>query len=237
MDPEDDLQLFSSGPALGFAAVCLDFADTLFWHDGAARIIALAAEAGISVPVSTAGSLWSRIRDASRTPEELAKRRDSSAEAHRACWTALYRPVDVLAPGLDPSLSVRLYEDQRNPVGWHAFPDTVEVLRALRDRGIPLAVVSDIGWDIRPIFSHHGVADTIRAWVLSFAHGTEKPDPQLFGVACEVLGVAPSSTLMIGDSVHKDGGAAGAGLTSLVLPEWPGVGPRGLRCLLALTAT
>lgn len=235
MDPEDDPQLFSTGRPPLFSAVCLDFSDTLFWRDGAARIIALAAEAGVTVPVSTAGSLWSRMADASRTPEELAKRRDSSAEAHRACWTALLRPVDVLAPGLEPALSVRLYEDQRNPVGWHPFPETVEVLRALSDRGIPLAVVSDIGWDVRPIFAHHGVADTIKAWVLSFAHGTEKPDPQLFGVACEVLGVAPSSTVMIGDSVHKDGGAARAGLTSIVLPEWPGVGARGLRCLLALT--
>ena len=218
-----------------FSAVCLDFSDTLFWRDGAARIMVLAAEHGITVPVSTAGGLWSRIRDASRTPEELAKRRDCSAEAHRSCWTALYRPVDVLAPGLDPLLSERLYDDQRNPVGWHAFPDTVEVLRALHAAGVPLAVVSDIGWDVRPIFAHHGVADCIRTWVLSFAHGTEKPDPQLFTVACDVLGQAPSSTLMIGDSVHKDGGASRAGLTAIVLPDWPGVGPRGLRAVLSLT--
>jgi HAD superfamily hydrolase (TIGR01509 family) len=219
-----------------FRAVCLDFADTLFWRDGAARIITLADAVGITVPISVAGQLWTSIRAASVTPEELGKRRDCSAEAHRSCWTALYRPVDALAPGLDPPLSHRLYDDQRDPHGWHPYAETVAVLRALHDRGVPVAVVSDIGWDVRPVFAHYGVADCVRAWVLSFAHGTEKPDPALYRVACEVLGMPASSTLMIGDSVHKDGGAARAGLTSVVLPPWTGVGPRGLAFVTALVA-
>ena len=99
---------------------------------------------------------------------------------------------------------------------------------------MPVAVVSDIGWDPRPIFGHHGVADCVQAWVLSYEHGTEKPDPALFLAACASLGIEPSAALMVGDSVSKDGGAAAAGLRALVVPAWSGTGERGLRTVLDL---
>jgi FMN phosphatase YigB (HAD superfamily) len=206
-------------------AVLLDFSDTLFWRDGPPRIVSLAAEAGVQVPSAVAAQLWEEIRIACRTDEEVAKGRDRSAAAHRECWVQLYRPLDRIAPGLAESL----YEDQRNPAGWHPFPDTIEVLRALHAASIPVAVVSDIGWDIRPIFAHYGVADTVRAWVLSFAHGIEKPDPRMFQMPCDIFGVGPEDALMVGDDLRKDGGATAMGMRALVLPHWTGIGDRGLR--------
>jgi hypothetical protein len=71
-------------------------------------------------------------------------------------------------------------------------------------------------------------------WVLSYEHGTEKPDPRMFELGCEGLGVSPSKTLMVGDSVEKDAGAARAGLTALTLPAHSGRGSRGLSGALKL---
>lgn len=43
--------------------------------------------------------------------------------------------------------------------------------------------------------------------------GLSKPEPEIFLLACERLGVAPAETLMVGDSLANDiAGAAGAGL-------------------------
>ena len=176
------------------------------------------------------GSAPAEVKRESVTASELAKHRDSSAEAHRLCWLDLLRPFDNFHPGAAEAI----YLDQPNPAGWHPFDDTLEVLKTLSDRDIPIGVVSDIGWDLRPVFGHFGADRFVTTWVLSYEHGTEKPDPHLFELGCEGLGTPPSRTLMVGDSVEKDAGAARAGLTALTLPSHSGSGERGLRGALKL---
>ena len=114
------------------------------------------------------------------------------------------------------------------------FPDTAAVLTDLHASGVPIGVVSDIGWDLRPVFERHGLYPLVGSWVLSFEHGIEKPDPRLFHRCCAELEVEPNEAIMIGDSVERDGGAANAGLTALVLPRYPGHGERGLRAAIHL---
>jgi putative hydrolase of the HAD superfamily len=97
------------------------------------------------------------------------------------------------------------------PAAWQPYPDAAEVLRALRERGVPVGVVSNIGWDPRPVFRAHGLDRWIDVYVLSYEHGVQKPDPQLFSVACEALGADPRRTVMVGDDRRADGGAAALG--------------------------
>jgi FMN phosphatase YigB (HAD superfamily) len=82
------------------------------------------------------------------------------------------------------------------------------VLRTLRERGIGVGVVSNIGWDLRPVFRDHGLDPYVDAYVLSYEHGVQKPDPRLFAAACEELGADPRNALMVGDDRRADGGAA-----------------------------
>lgn len=102
--------------------------------------------------------------------------------------------------------------------------------------GVPLGVVSDIGWDVRRPFVHHGIAQHFSVFVPSFAHGCEKPDRRLFQAACDVLGVGLDETLMVGDSVERDGGAAKHGLRAYILPPWTNQGDRGLMAVPAIVA-
>lgn len=215
---------------MSFDAVLFDFSDTLFWRNSAERLALLVAEQDTVLDAAELSRVWAEVKRESWMPSELAKHRDSSAEAHRRCWLDLLRPFDSFHPGA----AEVIYADQPNPAGWQAYDETVEVLRTLAASGVPIGVVSDIGWDLRPIFEHFGVAGFVTTWVLSFEHGTEKPDPYLFELGCEGLGSAPGRTLMVGDSVEKDAGAARAGLTALTLPSYSGIGERGLRNVLNL---
>ncbi|MEV7323202.1 HAD-IA family hydrolase [Streptomyces sp. NPDC093970] len=143
-------------------------------------------------------------------PEELAGLwavRDQNAEQHRAAYTGLSRRV----PLPDPALHDALYERHMVPEAWAPYPDAAEVLRTLRAQGIGVGVISNIGWDPRPVFRAHGLDAHVDAYVLSYEHGVQKPDPRLFGVALEALGAAPAETLMVGDSRPADGGAAALG--------------------------
>jgi putative hydrolase of the HAD superfamily len=133
--------------------------------------------------------------------------RDLSAEAHRAAYTALTRAAGVT----DPVVVDALYERHMAPAAWEPYPDTLPVLRELRARGVPVAVVSNIGWDLRPVFRAHGLDDHVGGYVLSYELGVQKPEPAIFTAACERLGLAPAEVLMVGDSREADGGAAALG--------------------------
>lgn len=198
-------------------AVLFDFSGTLFriestesWLRGAL------AEAGVALPeaeivetakaLEVAGALPGGAGPL-RVPEELARVwaiRDESAELHRAAYTGLSRQVPLPEPGLHD----RLYDRHSSPTAWLPYPDAADVLRTLRERGVGVGVVSNIGWDLRPVFREHGLDPYVDAYVLSYEHGVQKPDPRLFATACEELGADPRGTLMVGDDRRADGGAA-----------------------------
>ncbi|MER5855156.1 HAD-IA family hydrolase [Streptomyces sp900105245] len=133
--------------------------------------------------------------------------RDESAELHRAAYTGLSRRVALPDPGLHDAL----YERHMSPAAWSPYPDAGTVLRTLRERGVGVGVVSNIGWDLRPVFRQHGLDPYVDTYVLSYEHGVQKPDPRLFSVACEALGADPRQVVMVGDSRAADGGAAALG--------------------------
>lgn len=169
-----------------------------------------------------------------RIPPELASAyavRDSSARHHREAYTGLARQA-----GLDAGLCDVLYERHMDPAAWQPYPDAGEVLGGLRQEGVPVGVVSNIGWDLRPVFREHGLDGLVDAYVLSYEHGIQKPDPRLFRTACTLLGRDPADVVMVGDDRHADGGAAALGCEVRFVDHLPvAERPGGLRAL-GLTA-
>lgn len=201
-------------------AVLFDFSGTLFRIESAESWLrAVLRERGQSLPepeltrsaraLEEAGALPGGAAPVA-LPEEFAgvwAVRDESAALHRAAYTGLSRRV----PLPDPALHDALYDRHMTPAAWSPYPDAARVLRTLRERGIGAGVVSNIGWDLRPVFREHGLDEFVDAYVLSYEHGVQKPDPRLFSVACAELGVDPRRVLMVGDSRPADSGAAALG--------------------------
>lgn len=216
------------------AAVLFDFSDTLFWKDASSRVMAVGKLAGLMLDPIEVEEIAGRVIALSASPEEIGKGRDLSMQAHRLCWTNLCRPFDRLAPELHPPLSARIYEDAASGEAHVPYPDTIRCIDTLAAMGIPMGVVSDIGWDVRRPFVNHEIADRFKVFVPSFAHGCEKPDRRLFQAACDVLGVELDEVLMVGDSPERDGGAAKYGLRAYIMPAWSGSGDRGLMAVPAI---
>ncbi len=211
--------------------VLFDMGDTLFSRgDGPTILREEAQRVGADVDLATAQRIWRDIQDRARTAEEIAKGRDLSEAAHRACWTALYAAADVVVPGLGD----RLYEREISTDAWTPFPDTAPVVAALRAAGIPMAVVSDTGWDIRPVLARHELLDSFAGLVLSFEYGVAKPAPRLFAAACEIVGLPADAVLMVGDNALTDGGAIESGVRTYLLPPVRDTGTRGLTAVLKL---
>ncbi|MEU4096742.1 HAD-IA family hydrolase [Streptomyces sp. NPDC026673] len=164
--------------------------------------------------------------------ERMWRERDLSAEHHRAAFTALAREVELPWEGVHEAL----YERHMEPAAWSPYPDAPEVLEELRRRGVPVAVVSNIGWDLRPVFRAHGLEPLVDVFVLSFEHAVQKPDPRLFRIACEGLGLPPERVAMVGDDRRADGGAAALGCAVHLVDHLPVERrPSGLLPVLDLT--
>jgi HAD superfamily hydrolase (TIGR01509 family) len=225
-------------------AVLFDFSGTLFRAESAESWLrAVLREADLTLSegelneaahaLETVGALPGGGRPP-RLPEgldEVWRTRDASAELHRAAYTGVSRQV----PLPDPRLYDALYDRHMLPDAWRPYPDADEVLDALRERDIAVGVVSNIGWDLRPVFRAHGLSPYIGTYVLSYEHGVQKPDRRLFATACRALGVAPEDALMVGDDRRADGGAAALGCGVHFVDHLPVTHrPDGLRPVLEL---
>jgi HAD superfamily hydrolase (TIGR01509 family) len=202
-------------------AVLFDFTGTLFWIEDARSAVtaALGDEFGDLAP---ALQRWSAI-NGSGTPDDLPAhlaevwaRRDLSKDAHRAAHAGL-----AMHAGLDEAEADRLYARGVTAEAWHPYPDTERALRAARDAGARTALVSNIGWDPRPVLTAYGVADLLDVLVLSDERGVQKPDAGIFELACTELGVAPTSACMIGDNPDTDGAAVHSGARFVLVDPAP----------------
>ncbi|KAB1139839.1 HAD family hydrolase [Micromonospora sp. DT46] len=222
-------------------AVLLDFHGTLAQvEEPRDWVLAAAAACGVTLERMRATALADRLLTAgraggplpTRVPPRLAELwadRDLYPYAHRGAYTGLAETVDAGIEGFAEAL----YERVLVPEGWVPYPDTAATLDALRAGGVRVAVVSNIGFDIRPHFEAWGLAGLVDAFVLSYEVGRCKPDPGIFLRACGMLGVDPERTLMVGDT-PADAGAVAAGCAVLVLPAAEAGRANGLGAVLDL---
>jgi HAD superfamily hydrolase (TIGR01509 family) len=206
-------------------AVLFDFHGTLAQvRSPVDQVLAAAAECGTTLERARATMLADRLAMVglcggplpTRVPPHLAEvwaERDLYPHAHRAAYTGLAAQVDCGVDGMPDAL----YERLLRPEGWQPYADAAPTLRALHEGGIPVGVVSNIGFDIRPMFAAWGLEALVKDWTLSYEVGRCKPDPSIFLRACSALGADPERTLMVGDT-PADAAAVGAGCVALVLP-------------------
>lgn len=219
-------------------AVLLDFAGTLLVPEPREQwVAAVCPELSPAEVTALAGALERAGRSGGPEPDPLPDawaqdyaRRDLSADRHRALYEGLMAPVT----GEGTGRTRRLYDRGTGPDGWLPYPDALPVLSELRRRGVPVAVVSNVGFDLRAVFAGHGLHDLVSAYALSYEVGVMKPAPEIFLAACRALGVAPEQALMVGDNPRADGGAVDLGIRTLLLPYSPPGPAHGLAAVLDL---
>ncbi|MFI9405370.1 HAD family hydrolase [Nocardia sp. NPDC052316] len=136
-----------------------------------------------------------------------------SYEAHRDTYYAVF--TDAKLPG---KVAEALFEvDSDASVNKFAV-DAAATLIALKQSGYKICVLSNIHFDIRPVFKDANMLDLIDTFVLSSEEGVQKPDPAIFVRALEKLGTCAAETLMVGDRPSRDGVAVEVGMPTLLVP-------------------
>ena len=214
--------------------VLFDFAWTTFAPSPDEWVRPAAEQAGVETSPAEAVRIIADFDSALRRtvvdPAHVA--RDLDPNVHRQSITTILGEID----GVGPEFAIALYEAMTSAAGWSPYPDVLPTLQALRSAGLRIGVVSNIGWDIRKSFVHHGLEDLIDAFILSYEVGHAKPAREIWAAALSAMGAAADETIMVGDHPAGDGGAAVAGIPALILPlVLTSAHPRGLDLVLAAT--
>ncbi|GAB5517717.1 HAD family hydrolase [Rhodopirellula baltica] len=98
------------------------------------------------------------------------------------------------------------------------FADSLPTLRAIRDRGLRVALISNLASPYKRAVTQLTLDSHFDATLYSCDLGIAKPNPDIYRAALTQLGSSPESTLMVGDSQRSDvGGPMACGIRGLLL--------------------
>ena len=204
-------------------AVTFDYWNTLVYEDrGHLRSRRLEAWAGI---LEDAGFATER--------QHIDAVYDASWERYVAAWTAneQYQAVQAAEDAI-ADLGLALPDDVRAALSesfgragdeaeLHLTDGVEGCLRALKDAGVRLGIICDVGFTassiLREHLIRHGVLPLFDHWSFSDDVGAYKPSPVIFEDALDGLGgVAPERAAHVGDLRRTDvAGAQAMGMTAV----------------------
>lgn len=196
--------------------VLFDLDDTLVDQESAARTALLDWVIELGLDLEDQDELLAAWLAVSEEAYARYSRREITFAEQRRLRVREFLGADASDEEADELFSGYLTRYER---AWRAFDDAVPALRRVRDAGLVTALLTNgDGAHQRRKLDRTGLAAHLDVVVASGDLPAGKPDPRAFAVACEILGVAPDSVLMVGNDVVKDyQGSLDAGLRAVLL--------------------
>ncbi len=188
-------------------AVTVDGYGTLLQlHDPAPRLRAALAALGVDRDeAAVADAFLAEARH--YRPRALRGRDPESLAALRLECVGVF--LDALGEAIPPGDFVDAFVDA---LVFEPVAGAVETLERLRARGLRLAVVANWDCALSEHLDRAGLAPFFDVVVSSARAGFAKPDPRIFELALDELGVPASRALHVGDEPLDEEGARAAGL-------------------------
>jgi FMN hydrolase / 5-amino-6-(5-phospho-D-ribitylamino)uracil phosphatase len=139
---------------------------------------------------------------------------------HAVAWRGMMETMlesGGVAPATAVELSGWLWDEQPKQNLWRKpIPGMIELVRDLKSRGIPVAVISNSEGRLAELVAELNWSDAFDVVVDSGRLGIDKPDPRIFAHAGEALAVSLGDLLHVGDSWEADVlGAVAAGASAV----------------------
>ncbi len=98
------------------------------------------------------------------------------------------------------------------------FPDTLPIINLLKQRGVPISIVSNYGAHLIYTLYKLKIYDYFDFVIVSSIVGVAKPDPKIFEMAMEKAGIPANQILYVGDNVTDDiEGANNVGIDAVLI--------------------
>ena len=190
----------------GYQAVLIDLYSTLVWSNWSKWNEMLAARLSVS-------------------SEELGRAFDETRPA-RSVGAYPHPEGDleavIKALGIEPTAelvgNIRELEEREILQDIHLYDDSLSTVRELRARGIGTALVSNCSNNTRAVVERLGLPEEFDELILSFEVASRKPQPQIYQVALQRVGVTePARALFVDDQPEYCLGAVAVGLNSVLI--------------------
>jgi len=221
-------------------AVFFDAAGTLF--KPARRVgesyAAIAAKHGMQVTATDINERFRICFDAAPPLAFPGAHGDNLAALERDWWkrlvAAVFKPWDGFA-NFDEYFD-ELFAYFADPAAWRLYPEVLETLATLKERGIILDVISNFDSRLVRILDGLGAAASFEHIFISSRVGYAKPHRQIFDVALQHHGLIPQHALHVGDSETNDlHGANNAGLRGVLVDRSKNATPEDGRRVASLS--
>jgi putative hydrolase of the HAD superfamily len=193
-------------------AVLFDLDDTLFDHRGASRA-ALAEVHRRHAPASDFDVFErNHVRILEELHLEVLAGRRGLDDARRERFRRVFDSIGIPLSPEDANAVAAAYRAGYVP-SWRAVEGAAALVTAIRARARVGIISNNLIEETRDKLIFCGLAPLVDAVVVSGDEGISKPDPRLFDIALDRLGVSAGESVMFGDSWAADiVGAARAGI-------------------------
>jgi HAD superfamily hydrolase (TIGR01509 family) len=156
----------------------------------------------------------------------VSQRADPVADGRLTVRRALEDSLADLGVPTDDGVVDRLVAADKKYVREKAtlHEDTAPFLESLRGQGVRTAFVSNCADNTRPLLDWLGLTPLVDELVLSCEVRAAKPDPRIFEVALDRLGVAAEDTLFVDDQQAFCDAAAALGIRAVLIDRVTGTG-------------
>jgi REG-2-like HAD superfamily hydrolase len=200
-------------------AVLFDAGNTLIWLDHP-YIVQVLREHGVE---TTMEALMEAEYGAKLQLDELARNSKLDDRTRgEVFFNVIFRHVGVHESAV-PSLAQLLFARHAEKNLWGNVRErTEETLEELRRRGYQLGVISNADGRAEEALDAAGLRGHFELVVDSGLVGIDKPDPRIFHLALEQMGVHPHDAVYVGDIYEIDvQGARAAGMRAILIdPLW-----------------
>lgn len=200
-------------------AVLFDAGNTLIWLDHP-YIVQVLREHGVE---TTMEALMEAEYGAKLQLDELARNGTQDDRTRgEVFFDVIFRHVGVHESAV-PSVAQRLFARHAEKNLWGNVRErTEETLEELRRRGYRLGVISNADGRAEQALDVAGLRGHFELVVDSGLVGIDKPDPRIFQLALDQMGVHPHDAVYVGDIYEIDvQGARAAGMRAILIdPLW-----------------
>ncbi|MEX2421134.1 MAG: HAD-IA family hydrolase, partial [Actinomycetota bacterium] len=184
-----------------FKAVFFDAGETLVHpHPSFPELFAqILADHDVQVAPEVVASRLSEVTQRFKDAAESNELWSTDPERSKAFWLSVYRMfLDGAGVAPDRGLDVVLYEAFSDHANYALFDDVVPALEALAADGYDLGLISNFEDWLEVLLERLDLTRYFPVRVISGVVGIEKPDPQIFRLALEQVGVAAADAVYVG---------------------------------------
>jgi putative hydrolase of the HAD superfamily len=201
-------------------AILFDAGNTLVWLDHP-YLLDLVRQHGIEVSME-------RLLDAEHAAkarlDELVRSGEVMDDRKRgqAFFAEIFRQVGIGEEAFPPIARALWARHAERNLWSNVRERTAETLEELRRRGYRLGVISNADGRVEALLESVGLGSHFEFVIDSTRVGIEKPDPRIFHIGAERLGIRPEEAVYVGDIYEVDvQGARAAGMRAILIdPLW-----------------